>query len=349
VGGSFGVLDSQPDSPFLIERGAIVDAHAAARLGMLDRLRALVAADPTVVHARGGDGQTPLHFASTIEAARLLLDHGADINALDVDHESAPARWMVRDRQDVARFLVGRGARADLLLSVALGDIDRVRAFLDADPTSIRTSVRDRWFPKRDPRAAGTIYIWTLGANKSAHAIAREFGHDEILRLLLERSPASLRLAVAFELGDEAMVRSLLAGDPDLVRSLTDEDRPGLCDAAELNRPDPVRLMLEAGWPVDVRGRHGGTPLHWAAWHGNVEMVRRILRHDPPLETRDHDFDATPLGWAIHASTHGWHPETGDYAGTVETLLRAGARPPERADDGSDAVRAALERHARGA
>ena len=29
-----------------IERGAIVDAHAAARLGMMDRLRELVDADP---------------------------------------------------------------------------------------------------------------------------------------------------------------------------------------------------------------------------------------------------------------------------------------------------------------
>ena len=81
--GSFGVLDlSTPElSAYLIERGASVDVHAAARLGMLDRLNELVAADPSLVHARGGDGQTPLHFAATIEIAAYLLDHGADINA----------------------------------------------------------------------------------------------------------------------------------------------------------------------------------------------------------------------------------------------------------------------------
>lgn len=348
--GSFGVLDLcvPAMAPFLIERGAVVDAHAAARHGMLDRLRERVAADPTVVHARGGDGQTPLHFAANVEVAAFLLDHGADIDALDVDHESTPAQWMVRDRQDVARFLVGRGCRVDLLLAAALGDIARVRALLDADPGAIRMSVRKRWFPRRDPRAADTIYTWTLGASKSAHAIAREFGHAAILDLLMERSPAPLRLAVAFEIGDPAMVRSLLAADPGLVRSLTDDDRPGLCDAAELNRPDSVRLMLEAGWPVDARGRHGGTPLHWAAWHGNTGMVREILRHGPPLETKDRDFDATPLGWAIHASVHGWHPDQGDYAGTVEALLGAGAKAPERDDGGSDAVRAALARHGGG-
>src|SRR5688500_12077803 len=51
--GSFGVLDHDGDlSEFLIERGAIVDVHAASRLGLLDRLDALIAADPGLVHAR---------------------------------------------------------------------------------------------------------------------------------------------------------------------------------------------------------------------------------------------------------------------------------------------------------
>ena len=347
--GSFGVLDTcEPAmAPFLIARGAIVDAHAASRLGMLARLRELVAADPAVVHARGGDGQTPLHFASSVEVATFLLDRGADIDALDVDHESTPAQWMVRERQDVARYLVERGCRVDLLMAVALGDLERVRRMLDAEPASTRTSVNERCFPKRDPRAAGTIYTWTLGANKSGHAVAREFGHEEILRLLMERSAAALKLAVAFEIGDESLVRSLLAEDPGLVGSLADEDRPKLTDAAQDNRTDSVRLMLAAGWPVDAPGQHGGAPLHWAAWHGNVEMVKEILRHAPPLELKDRDFDGTPVGWAIHASKHGWHPESGDYAGTVEALLGAGALPPERTDDidASEAVRAVLERH----
>jgi ankyrin repeat protein len=69
---------------FLIERGATVDVHTAAHLGMLERLKELVSANPELVHARGSDGQTPLHFAPTIETARYLLDHGAEINARDV-------------------------------------------------------------------------------------------------------------------------------------------------------------------------------------------------------------------------------------------------------------------------
>jgi hypothetical protein len=132
--GSFGVLDNDGDlHDFLIQRGARIDAHAAARLGKLDLLRELVAKDPAVVHARGGDGQLPLHFAASTEVAAFLLDHGADINAIDVDHESTAAQWMVKERSDVARYLVGRGCRTDILLGAALGDESVVRTHLAQD------------------------------------------------------------------------------------------------------------------------------------------------------------------------------------------------------------------------
>ena len=96
--GGFGLLDECDPSlvEFLTERGAIVDVHSASRLGMMPKLRELVAADPSVVHARGGDGQTPLHFACTVEVAEFLLSNGAEIDARDVDHESTPAQYMMR-------------------------------------------------------------------------------------------------------------------------------------------------------------------------------------------------------------------------------------------------------------
>ena len=84
--------------------------------------------------------------------------------------------------------------------------------------------------------------------------------------------------------------------------------------------------------------------LHWAAFHGNAEMTKVILRHNPPLEVTDLDHHSTPLGWAIYGSMHGWHRQTGDYAATVEALLRAGAKPPGKLD-GTEAVRTVLRQH----
>src|SRR5690349_10834219 len=92
--GGFGVLDDDRGlAPYLIERGAVVDANAAARLGMLESLERLLKEDPSRVHARGGDGQTPLHVAANVAVATLLLEWGAAIDALDVDHESTPAQY----------------------------------------------------------------------------------------------------------------------------------------------------------------------------------------------------------------------------------------------------------------
>lgn len=347
--GGFGVLDDDHGlAPYLIERGARVDVHAAARLGMLDRLAELITADPGLVRARGGDGQTPLHFAPTIEIAAFLLDKGADIDARDVDHESTPAQYMVRSRQDVARYLVRRGCKTDLLLAAALGDVDLARRHLDENPECIRMSVSDQWFPRRDPRSGGCIYIWTLGGHKTAHVVAREFGHEDVLRLLLERSPEELLLGLACELGDEAQFRNLLATRPDLSRTLTDDDKRKLVNAAESRNNNAVRLMLAAGWPLDARGQSGGTALHWASWHGNLEMVREILRYHPPVDVRGDDYDMPPLGWALHGSENSWHRETGDYVGVVEALLAAGAKvPPLTAElEVSDALREVLKRYA---
>jgi hypothetical protein len=321
--GGFTLLDScEPQlAQYAIERGATVTVHAAARLGMLDRLHQLIAADPNLVNAPGGDGQTPLHFAATVEIAKFLLENGADIDARDIDHESTPAQYMIRDRQDVARFLVSRGCKTDILMACALGDIDLVRKHLAADPASIRMTVSDKYFPKQNPRAGGTIYIWTLGQNKTAHLIAKEFGHDDIFQLLMSQSPAELKLATAAAIGDEAATHSLSI-DP---QALSDDDRRKLVDAAQSNDLKAVTLMLKSGWPTDARGQHGGTALHWAAWHGNAEMVTELLRYNPPVQDAKNEFNATPLGWAAHGSEHGWHRETGDYPTTISLLRSAGA------------------------
>jgi ankyrin repeat protein len=345
--GSFGVLDEDHDPDFLaflVERGATVDVHAAARFGMLDRLDELLSADPSLVRARGGDGQTPLHVAKSVDVAAYLLGHGADIDARDIDHEGTPAQWMVRDRPEVARYLVAQGCTTDILLAAALGDIDIVRRHLDADPARIHTRVTEKYFPKRDPRSGGHIYTWTLGANKTSHAIAHELGHVEIFKLLMERSPDALKLAVAGAIGDAGLAAALIASNPALPSSLSEDEQRALPDAAQENDTESVRLMLDIGWPVDARGQHGGTALHWAAWHGSAAMLRTILRYRPSLELHDRDFNATPLGWALHGSVQGWHRAAGNYAEVVEALLDAGAGAPslDAAARASDEVRTVL-------
>lgn len=62
-----------------------------------------------------GMGMTTLHILAgqgTVDAARWLLDRGADIRARDREFDSTPLAWAARaGREDMARFLLSRGAR----------------------------------------------------------------------------------------------------------------------------------------------------------------------------------------------------------------------------------------------
>src|SRR5262249_45295669 len=155
------------------------------------------------------------------------------------------------------------------------------------DPESVRVAVNARYFPMRNPKAGGTIYIWTLGANRTAHVIAKEFGHDDVYRLLMSRTPDSLRLALAASSGDAETAGRLVAERPHPAARLSEHEQQLIVSAAEANRTDAVRLMLALGWPVNARPPRGASALHWAAWHGNVEMVREILTYGPSVDLED--------------------------------------------------------------
>jgi ankyrin repeat protein len=344
--GGFGLLHvAKPEiAAYAIQRGAIVDVHAAARLGLLDRLRELLDADPALVYARGGDGQTALHFASTREVAALLLERGADIDARDVDHESTPAQYMLDHRHNVAGDLVRRGCKTDLLMAAALGDVELVRRHLEANPDCIRLRAAEEFFPMTNHRAGGSIYLWVLGRNTSAHQAAAKFGHADVLHLLMEFSTPQEQLLAACWLHDRAMIDALRTEHPGLVESLSESQRQEIAHAARNNNTQAVCDMLDAGLPVVARGQHRATPLHWAAWHGNLEMVKVILRFGPPLEDTENDYHATPLGWATHGSENGWYCQTGRYPDVVEALLQAGAVVPLEAV-GTKAVREVLRRY----
>jgi hypothetical protein len=218
-------------------------------------------------------------------------------------------------------------------MAAALGDEDLVRRQLNDDPASIRTSVSEEWFPKQDARTGGSIYIWTLGAHRTAHTVARDFGHEEVFRLLMARTPDDLKLAIACELGDETAFHEFLSKNPNVASMLSETDKQKLPNAAQNNNTEAVRLMLDAGWPVDTPGEAGATALHWAGFNGNAEMAREILRFHPALELKSREYAGTPLSWALYGSGNGWRRDTGDFVGTIRALLEAGATFPPHAEE----------------
>jgi ankyrin repeat protein len=332
--GSFGVLDSaNPElSTYLISRGATVDIHSAARLGMIDRVREFLKADPQLVHSRGGDGQFPLHFAATAEIAALLLDAGADINAQDVDHESTALQYMVSIkpyRHEVAKYLISHRAQVDIIAASALGEFALVEEMLNDDPETVRTTLNERYFPKRDPRAGGIIYYFGFGYTKSPHMIAHQFGHKAVFDLLMQRSPNWLRLVHAAEIGDEALAAKILTQHPTLFAKLSGNAARRIIGVTVRNNTRAVELLLGYGWPANATLDNSQTALHYASWHGNLAAVRALLSHNAPVNVFENEHGGSPLGWALHGSLNSWHRDTGDYVGVTKALLSAGAQLPK--------------------
>jgi ankyrin repeat protein len=101
----------------LIAAGAGVDVFAAAATGRTDDLRRALNV-PGAVGAFAYDGWTPLHLAAFFgrtDAARILLDAGADVHAVSRNsltntplHAAAAGK-----HSDVALLLLAHGAKSD--------------------------------------------------------------------------------------------------------------------------------------------------------------------------------------------------------------------------------------------
>ena len=333
----------------LLAAGAIPDPCAAAHLDRIDLLEQMIADDPASVHWRGGDGQTPLHFAQSRRAIDVLLAAGADIDARDVDHRSTAAEWMLdhsrgAGRYELARYLVDRGATADIFLVAALGLTERAREMLDGEPglLDLRTGRGD--YGERPP-SSFHIYFWTIGEGRTPLDVAAQFEQDETLRVMMERASPARRFIAACRRGDERAARAMLADDPSLVASLKPEDHRAVSDAAWHSDARAVALMLSLGFDPGASGHDAGTALHCAAWQGSPETTRVLLNHDSGrtlLSIRDAHYHATPLGWCCHGSQHG--NTSRDHAAVAQLLLEAGAQLGSDTATASPRVEAVLGR-----
>jgi ankyrin repeat protein len=332
----------------LMAAGAIVDACAAAHLNRIDLLKKVIAEDPGRVHERGGDGQTPLHFARSRAAADLLLAAGADINARDVDHRSTPAEWMLERRRgagryDLARYLVEHGASADIFLTAALGLTEAARRLLDADRglLDLRTGQGDYG---EQPPSSYHIYFWTIGDSRSPLDVAAQFEQTETVDAMLEFASPLQRLLFACRRGDEERARAIVREHPGIVTAMTPQQHRAIADAAWSGDAHAVALMLDLGFDPRVTGHDSGTPLHLAAWEGSVETASALLRHPDAralVSICDAHYGATPLGWCCHGSLYG--NTTHDHAGVARLLLGAGAVPGDDTANASAPVRSVLD------
>jgi RNA polymerase sigma factor (sigma-70 family) len=199
---------------------------AAIRDRDRDRVRRLLDADPSLLHAGDSRSSQPIHWAAMTRNLGMiddLLARGADIDARRADG-ARPLQltngdyhyrgWRDVPREvtttpdDVYRHLVKRGAYVDIGMAAAKGDVDRVRMLLAEDPgranrlADYHSGYRGGGAPLKNAAASGSMEIVKLlldhGADPNlpeeqiaphGHALygAVSNGHYEIAKLLLDR------------------------------------------------------------------------------------------------------------------------------------------------------------------
>ena len=120
----------------------------AVRTGNLEAMPAILRDNPDLVNQttllerllRPSDtlAMRLIHLAvaeDQMEAARLLIEHGADLNARNSDGRLPLHDCFELGRDEFARFLLGSGAEADVCAAAAYGMHDRLREILQRDPT----------------------------------------------------------------------------------------------------------------------------------------------------------------------------------------------------------------------
>jgi ankyrin repeat protein len=169
-------------------------------------------------------GRVPRECRQHVPLVDLLCDYGADPNA-------AMNAALVHGEFEAVDALLRRGAALDLPAAAALGRVDAARRMLGA--------------ADRDAR-------------HRALALAAQFGHAEIVRLLLD------------------------AGES------TDRYNPLLChghttplhQAAVADHLEVVRVLVERGARLDIRDiLHHATPLGWALHAGRADVAAYLRAH----------------------------------------------------------------------
>jgi hypothetical protein len=281
-----------------IETGSRVAKHAphpgfAGALAALDagdagRLRALLAADPSLASARTNldppygyfTGATLLHHvagnpgrdarlpANVVEVARVLLDADADVNASTLGPNGGTTMGLLVTSKQASDAGV-TGPLMELLLERG--------ATLDvAKPDAL-----DQSLANHAPAAAEKMIA--LGAKADLFAAAA-LGRLDLLRPM-------------FDADGRLLARPHRGG-----RFMAARDAIGLAMlyAYVRKRLDAVDFLLEKDGNWNMTGVNNGTAMHRAAWEGDLPMVQRLVGLGADISNRDNPFTSTPLSWAQH-------------------------------------------------
>lgn len=198
--------------------------------------------------------------------AELLEAEPALMNARDDSGLSAVLTAAYYNEPQLAQQLVQRGADLSIFEAAAVGALDRVAGWLEAQPELLDAYAPDGFQP--------------IG-------LAAFFGHTAIVDYLLRRgaqadAPSQNRLRVrplhsAIANRRTEIVALLLDHGADVNSTQADDFTP-LHEAAQNGLPDVTQWLLDRGAAVNARLSNGQTPLTLALAAGHDDVAGQLRR-----------------------------------------------------------------------
>jgi ankyrin repeat protein len=329
------------DQKLLWSPGRGIDVWAlmqACASGDLDRVRALIAKDPSLARSHY-EYRKPLYFAvreNRIDVVRFLLEH--DHNPLDLWVDDDPLD-IARDRgytemeQLLTRTLetqFNASAKGDAVARALRDhDLQRMRELLDAQPELVATG---------DSRSSQPIHWATMTRQLDAIDELLRRGADINARRMDGARPIHLTNGDYFYRGwrdvpanwpvTAAQVMAHLRARGALI------DLPTACHTGDI---DSVRELLRQDPSLaNKTGEHdgyylgAGAPLSNAAAAGRLDIVHLLLDHGADPNLPEEQF--APRGKALYSAVYHGHYEI------AKLLLERGAFPNPPVESSGDAL-----------
>jgi ankyrin repeat protein len=283
-----------------------------------------------------GGELTPLVYAAragSIDAARVLLDAGADVNQV-TRYGWTPLLAATQNRNyQIGKFLIEHGADVDIANKGGWTPL-----YLATDNRNIEGGD----YPTRTPDMDHLEYIKVLldaGANPNARMIESTETRTVFTNQWLDEDGATAFLR-ASQSGDVELMRLLLqyGADPHINTQLSVTPLAvaagigwveGVTSEWSTERTvEAVKLLLALGIDPNFQADTGRVALHGAAHKGATEVVRVLVEGGARMDIRD--FGNTDNRGSTELAAHTWLPI--DYAdGLVRVGVQSAIPHPETA------------------
>ncbi len=242
------------------------EIHDAAEEGNLNRVKALLQADPSLANLRDTDprpqvnGNTPLHMAvaynKRTDVAEYLLANKADVNATNNNSQTPLHIAALWGLQPMEQLLLNHGA--DVNTRDKNGETPLLSAARNGKLNAVKLMLANK----------AEITVKDNNGNTPLHAAA-QFFHTDIAQFLLTK-------------GVDVNARNN-KGETPLYQT-----------AFSRGHTDIIKLLLANRADVNAKTTNGATPLHLAAVNGSTDTAEVLLANGAEVNAKDNK-GRTPL------------------------------------------------------